>query len=221
MASVQAVPVIVSSQPNSLAGATAGGSTAGNSINSELSKRFAAAGLSTGGMPVISAGMPVISAGMPVISAGMASPPPSGLNSSTLAAAAAAAGSNLAQQQQQQQQAPASAFAGIPGFSDSQLSLASLNNLKSASVASSVLSAAPGLAQQQQQMYSNMSTISNMSMVDPSFGSSPASAAGAQQALAAAMIAQQAVSPAASTAVSGKKVGCTSVVCSIVVQRFS
>jgi hypothetical protein len=35
--------------------------------------------------------------------------------------------------------------------------------------------------------------LSDMSIVDPSFGSSPASAAGAQQPLAAAMAAQQAV----------------------------
>uniref|UniRef100_A0A383V2H6 Protein kinase domain-containing protein n=1 Tax=Tetradesmus obliquus TaxID=3088 RepID=A0A383V2H6_TETOB len=195
MASVQAVPVIVS-QPNSLAGTAAGsitGTAAGSSaassaVNSELSKRFAAAGLTAGGMPVISAGMPGMSAGM--------ASPPGGLSSSSLAAAAAAAGMGAGVVPQ----LPASAFAGIPGFSESQLSLASLNNLKSASVASSVLSAAPGLAQQP---FSNMSTISNMSMVDPSFGSSPASAAAAAAAMAAAAAA---ASPMASTAASGKKV---------------
>ncbi|KAF6261784.1 hypothetical protein COO60DRAFT_1699613 [Scenedesmus sp. NREL 46B-D3] len=182
MASVQAVPVIVSSQQGSMAGTTAGGSTAGSSVNSELSKRFAAAGLSAGGMPVMSAGLPVMSAGLASHSAA--------LNSSSLAAAAAAAGMSMAPQ------VPASAFAGMPTYSDSQLSLASLNNLKSASVASSLLSAAPGMPQAP---YSNMSTMSNMSMVEPSFGNSAASSA-------AAMAAATAASPAASSAASGKKV---------------
>eukprot|EP00882_Tetradesmus_deserticola_P004298 GHRQ01004541.1.p1 GENE.GHRQ01004541.1~~GHRQ01004541.1.p1 ORF type:complete len:514 (+),score=280.58 GHRQ01004541.1:45-1544(+) len=88
-----------------------------------------------------------------------------------MAAAAAAAGMGMVPQ------VPANAYGGLPVYSDSQLSLASLNNLKSASVASSLLSAAPGLVQQP----------SNVSMVEPSFRSGAAAA-----------------SPAA--AVSGKKV---------------